>query len=134
MNPCRGPNDVATASADRIVIGGEKSTGSQDSFALARLAGDTKVALAEINDSSAQRSRVTSLTVRFSCQVTFSGSTEQAFTLVRTGGGAVNFTAFVIVQNAGTIVTLDNFSGTDAQFGSSGDGRYTLTARAAKRS
>ena len=39
----------------------------------------------QINDGSAQRSRVTSLTVSFSTQVTFAGAVQNAFTLTRTG-------------------------------------------------
>jgi hypothetical protein len=52
--------------------------------------------------------------------------------LVRTGGGAVSFTATVSVQNVGTVVTLDHFTGADTDFGSLADGRYTLTALASQ--
>jgi hypothetical protein len=71
------------------------------------------------------------LTVRFSSQVTFSGSPDQAFTLVRNGGGAVSFTATVSVQNGGTAVTLDH-SPVQKQSCSLADGRYTLTALASQ--
>jgi Dockerin type I domain len=97
-------------------------------FAVARLTGDTTTASAQVNDGSAQRSRVTSLTVRFSRQVTFSGQPADAFTLVRTGGGAVTFTANVSVEFGGTVVVLTNFTGPESDFGSLRDGRYTLTA------
>ena len=66
--------------------------------------------------------------MRFSGQVTFSGTAEQAFTLMRTGGGAVTFTANVSVEYGGTVVTLTNFTGQETEFGSLRDGRYTLTA------
>src|SRR5262249_3460382 len=77
-------------------------------------------------------SRVTSVTVRFSGAVTFSGLPEQAFTLVRTGGGAVSFVANVSVVNGGTVVVLTNFTGPETDFGSLRDGRYTLTALASQ--
>ena len=62
----------------------------------------------------------------------FSGSPDQAFTLIRTGGGSVSFTATVSVQNGGTVVTLDHFTGPETEFGSLADGRYTLTALASQ--
>jgi uncharacterized delta-60 repeat protein len=122
---------VAVDSAGRVIVAGKANVDGVR-FALARLTGDTTTASAQVNDGSVQRSRVTSLTVRFSSQVTFSGSPDQAFTLVRTGGGAVSFTATVSVQNGGTVVTLDHFTGPDTEFGSLADGRYTLTALASQ--
>jgi hypothetical protein len=122
---------VAIASADRVVLGGSSNYNGYI-FALARLTGDTTVAVAQVNDGAAQRSRVTSLTVRFSGQVTFSGQPADAFTLVRTGGGAVSFSASISVQYDGTVVTLTNFTGPETEFGSLRDGRYTLTALASQ--
>jgi hypothetical protein len=81
-----------------------------------------------VNDGSVQRSRVTSLTVTFNYVVSFAGTVASAFTLTRTGGGAVNFAANANVVNGVTVVTLNDFSGAETQFGSLGDGRYTLTA------
>jgi hypothetical protein len=75
---------------------------------------------------------VTSLTVRFNAQVTFAGSVAQAFTLARSGGGAVAFTATASVVNGATVVTLSGFTGSETEFGSLKDGRYTLTALAAQ--
>src|SRR4029079_965101 len=47
-----------------------------------------------VNAGAAQRSRVTSLQVTFSTQVTFAGATNAAFTLTRASDGAVvQFTA-----------------------------------------
>jgi hypothetical protein len=83
-----------------------------------------------INDGSAQRSRVTSLTVTFNYAVSFAGSVASAFTLTRTGGGSVNFSASASVVGGVTVVTLNNFTGAESQFGSLADGRYTLTALA----
>jgi hypothetical protein len=84
----------------------------------------------QVNDGSAQRSRVTSLSVTFSAQVTFAGTVASAFTLTRTGGGAVSFQASASVMNGVTVVSLDNFTGSETEFGSLKDGRYTLTALA----
>jgi uncharacterized delta-60 repeat protein len=122
---------VAIDSANRVLVAGESDFDGRD-FAVARLTGDTTTASAQVNDGSAQRSRVTSLTVRFSSQVTFSGSPDQAFTLTRNGDGAVSFTATVSVQNGGTVVLLDHFAGSNTEFGSLADGRYTLTALASQ--
>jgi hypothetical protein len=44
----------------------------------------------------------------------------------------VSFTATVSVQNGGTVVTLDHFTGSETEFGSLADGRYTLTALASQ--
>jgi K319L-like, PKD domain/Bacterial Ig-like domain/Dockerin type I domain len=84
----------------------------------------------QVDDGSAQRSRVTELTVTFSTQVSFAGGAEQAFTLVRVSDGAVvTFTANISTNGSGqTVVRLTNFGGAATQFGSLADGRYTLTA------
>jgi dockerin type I repeat protein len=83
-----------------------------------------------VNDGAVQRSRVTSLTVSFSTQVTFPGPVASAFSLTRAGGGVVNFSATSNVQGGVTVVTLDAFTGAETNFGSLADGRYTLTALA----
>jgi hypothetical protein len=75
---------------------------------------------------------VTQIVVSFASQVTFSGSLTSAFTLTRTGGGSVSFAASASVVNGVTVVTLNNFTGTDTQSGSLADGRYTLTALASQ--
>jgi uncharacterized delta-60 repeat protein len=124
-------NGVAVDSADRVVLAGTSNYNGQV-FALARLTGDTTTASAQVNDGSAQRSRVTSLTVRFSGQVTFSGPVTNAFTLTRVGAGAVTFAANVSVEFGGTVVVLTNFTGPETEFGSLRDGRYTLTALASQ--
>jgi hypothetical protein len=87
---------------------------------------------ARVNDGAIQRSRVTSLTVSFNTLVNFSGAVASAFTLTRAGGGAVAFSASATVIAGGTVVTLDNFSGSEIEFGSLRDGRYTLTALASQ--
>jgi len=85
-----------------------------------------------VNDGSAQRSRVTSLTVRFNAQVSFAGAVNAAFTLTRNGGGTVALTATASVVNGVTVVTLNGFTGGETEFGSLKDGRFTLTALAAQ--
>jgi hypothetical protein len=91
-----------------------------------------QIAAVQVNDGTAQRSRVTSLTVTFNAQVTFASTVASAFTLQRTGGGAVNFSATASVVNGGTVVTLNAFTGAETEFGSLRDGRYTLTALASQ--
>jgi parallel beta-helix repeat protein len=83
-----------------------------------------------VNSGAQQRSRVTRLDVTFSTQVTFAGPVANAFTLVRNGGGSVGFTATANVIGGVTVVTLDGFTGGLTDFGSLGDGRYTLTVLA----
>jgi hypothetical protein len=90
------------------------------------------VAVVTVDDGSAQRSRITSLRVVFSTQVTFAGPVASAFTLTRTSGGAVNFTATANVIGGVTVVALTSFTGNETQFGSLRDGRYTLTALASQ--
>jgi hypothetical protein len=86
-----------------------------------------------VNDGSAQRSRVTSLTVTFSMQVSFTTTPGAAFTLTRNSdGAAVGFTATASVASGVTVVTLNGFIGSATEFGSLADGRYTLTALASQ--
>jgi hypothetical protein len=86
-----------------------------------------------VNGGAAQRSRVDSLQVTFNAQVTFAGPVSAAFTLTRSGGGAVgSFSATAAVVGGVTVVTLNGFSGAQTQFGSLADGRYTLTVLASQ--
>jgi hypothetical protein len=66
----------------------------------------------------------------FGSLATFTGSLQNAFTLIRTGGGAVSFTATASTIGGRTVVTFNNFTGPETEFGSLRDGRYTLTALA----
>jgi len=80
-----------------------------------------------VNDGSAQRSRVTSLTVVFDQLVSFSGTAVQAFQLRRQSDSApVTLAASVNYTGFATAVTL-TFLGGALEFGSLQDGRYTLT-------
>jgi hypothetical protein len=91
------------------------------------------VASTVINGAAAQRSRVTDLTITFSAVVSFATTPGAAFTLTRNSdGAAVTFTATASNVNGVTVVTLNNFGGSAAQFGSLADGRYTLTALASQ--
>jgi hypothetical protein len=83
--------------------------------------------------NTTQRSRVTSIDVVFSTQVTFAGQVAAAFQLSRIGGGAVGgFTATANVVGGVTVVTLTGFTGAETQFGSLADGRYQVTALASQ--
>lgn len=91
-----------------------------------------RVSSVRINDGSAQRSRVTSVSLTFSAPVSFAGQVKDAFTLLRNGGKAVTFTADANLVNGATVVTISNFTGAFTQFDSLADGRYTLTALASR--
>jgi hypothetical protein len=121
-------------SADgRIIVGrGVDPAGRNESW-IARLDAPPRVAATQVNDGSAQRSRVTSLTVTFSTQVSFASTPGAAFTLTRNSDNAnVMFTATANVVGGATVVTLNNFTSSATQFGSLADGRYTLTALASQ--
>jgi hypothetical protein len=84
-----------------------------------------------INGGAQQRSRVTTVDVRFSTIVTFAGPVASAFAFTRNGGGALGgFSATANVVNGVTVVTLNNFTGAETEFGSLADGRFTLTVLA----
>jgi hypothetical protein len=87
-----------------------------------------RVAAVTVDDGTAQRSRVASLTIRFDQVVSLPANVADAFQLSRNGGGAVNFTATASYQGGVTVVTLNSFTGSEADAsGSLIDGRYTLT-------
>ena len=79
-----------------------------------------------VNDGSAQRSRVTSLTVTFSGTVTMDPG---AFELLRQDGSAVSLSVAVSLVDGRTVAVL-TFAGPDILGGSLADGNYTLTIRA----
>jgi hypothetical protein len=105
------------------------SGGTGNDVVVTRTGGPT-VLSTRVNDGSAQRSRVTSLTVTFSGLIDFGGT--NAFTLTRIGGGAVTFGLTATGLNGITVITLNNFTGSETEFGSLKDGRYTLTALASQ--
>jgi hypothetical protein len=86
------------------------------------------VASVVINDGSAQRSRVTSVTVNFDQPVTLPANPADAFTLKRQSDNMLVTLSAAVTGNAVTLT----FTGGPVQFGSLADGRYTLTALAAR--
>jgi probable HAF family extracellular repeat protein len=121
-------------SADgRVIIGRGTDPAGQNESWIARLDAPPHVVSTQVNDGSAQRSRVTSLTITFSTQVSFASTPGAAFTLTRISDSApVGFTATASIIGGVTIVTLNGFTGSATQFGSLADGRYTLTALASQ--
>jgi acetyl esterase/lipase len=85
-----------------------------------------RVASVVVNDGSAQRSMVTSLTVTFSTVVHFDPG---AFELVRQGGGVIDLQVAATVVDGQTVASL-TFVGADILGGSLADGHYTLTTHA----
>jgi hypothetical protein len=86
-----------------------------------------------VNDGTAQRSMVYSLTVTFDSVVTFATNPSAAFTLTRLDGAAVgSFQTNATTTNNGTQtqVVLSGFRGAETFGGSLADGRYTLTVLA----
>jgi len=82
-----------------------------------------------INDGSAQRSKVNSLTVTFDTLVTVDPG---AFELRRHGTKKPIDTKFTLSEIDGRTVALLTFKGAWVQYGTLKDGNYTLTIRAAK--
>ncbi len=80
-----------------------------------------------INDGSAQRSVVTSITVNFGQHIGFTAGAAAAFALNRVSDNvAVNLSAIVDDSGSGTSVTL-TFTGGAVNFASLADGRYNLS-------
>ncbi|MBX7105635.1 MAG: MBG domain-containing protein [Gemmataceae bacterium] len=87
----------------------------------------TRVSAVAVNGGSAQRSRVTSVTVSFDQHVTLPATPESAFQLLRHSDNAgVTLGASVDDTGSGTVVTL-SFVGGAVDAGSLLDGRYDLT-------
>jgi hypothetical protein len=84
-----------------------------------------RVAGVAVNDGSAQRSMVNSLTVTFDSPVTLDPGT---FDLSRPDGTLVELAVAASVVNGRTVAVL-TFAGPDIVGGSLADGSYTLTVR-----
>jgi hypothetical protein len=125
-NPAGLTFDQRGTGFDRVV-NGTPDIGSYEADAVVAPA---KVSSLVINDGSAQRSRVTSLTVTFTNSVAFTGAVAGAFELTRVSDGAfVDIDATIDVTSK--IVTITFIGGAvDGAFGnySLQDGRYILTA------
>jgi len=107
------------------VIGASGSSGEYVLAATVSNAPAPKVASVVIGDGTAQRSRITSLTVNFDQVVTLPLNPADAFVLSRQGGGSVTLSA-AVMNSPNTVATL-TFTGGSVDFGSLADGRYTLT-------
>jgi hypothetical protein len=121
-----GSNPAGLTGDQRGIVGFFRTFGAATDIGAFEFQGQ---AATVVNDGTVQRSRVTSLTVTFSAQVTFAGTVGAAFTLTRNSDNAViGFTATSSIVNGVTQVTLNGFTGTATDFGSLADGRYTLRA------
>jgi len=90
-------------------------------------------ALVQVNDGSAQRSRVTSFQVTFSETVTFPSGLAAAFQLQRTGPGGPTGTVTLAFNQVANVITITFNDATFAPTGGSLiDGLYTLTLVASK--
>jgi probable HAF family extracellular repeat protein len=126
---------VRACSADGSVIVGDgvNPAGGTEAWVARLDSSAPTVAGVQVNDGSAQRSRVTSLQVTFSTLVSFATTPGAAFTLTRNSdAAAVGFTATASVVGGVTVVTLNGLTGSATEFGSLADGRYTLTALASQ--
>lgn len=107
--------------------------GDGNDVTLTRVGPISLAPITEVNDNVPQRSRVTSLAVWFSTQVTFAGPAADAFLLRRdSDGAAVAFTVTTDVIDGQTVATLSGFTGAATESGSLANGDYTLTALAAR--
>jgi hypothetical protein len=107
------------------VVGARADVGA---FEVQAGATPAKVTAVQINDGSAQRSRVSSLTVTFDNPPSLPGVPADGFELKRQSDGAgVTLAASV----GGSTVTL-TFTGGPVESGSLADGRYTLRILAAQ--
>lgn len=106
---------------------------SFDTHTVFRIYSAPRVVSAVVNDGSAQRSRVTDVTLTFNSVVNFNGD---SFLLSRDGGDSVKFEVSHQIVNSVSVVTLSNFFGseTDPNLGARSlrDGRYTLTVIASE--
>jgi N-acetylglucosamine-6-sulfatase len=85
----------------------------------------TKIESVVVNDGSAQRSTVKSVTVTFDRVVTFDPG---AFQVIGQDGSAVGLSVGISVVDGRTVAVL-TFTGSDVIGGSLADGTYTLTVR-----
>jgi N-acetylneuraminic acid mutarotase len=114
-----------------LVVGGENedpNTLPDNALASAELFTEppARVESVVLNDGSARRSMVNSLTVTFDQVVILDPG---AFELDREGGGSIDVLVSTSVVSGKTVAVL-TFAGPDVVAGSLADGRYTLTLRA----
>ncbi|MBX7105605.1 MAG: hypothetical protein K1X57_16090 [Gemmataceae bacterium] len=124
-------NALAVDKSNRVVVAGVSQRFSgEGQVAVARFIGDAPASVAQVkvNDGSAQRSRVTNLTVTFDQTVTLPPNPADAFQLKRQND---NSNVALDATLVGDSVTL-TFTGGPVEFGSLADGRYTLIVLASK--
>jgi hypothetical protein len=109
-----------------ITAGGAAVTG-RDFGVFAAPPAVTSVA---IDDNTAQRSRIASLTVIFSDLIQYVGAASAAFTLNKQAGGTVALSVSTVTVGNHSEATLTFLS--DTTFGSLSDGRYSLTVNASQ--
>jgi predicted outer membrane repeat protein len=124
INAGANPGGLTT---DQRGVGFNRSVGVTDIGAY-EVQAAPKVLSVQINDGSAQRSRVTSLTVTFDSPVILPANPATAFDLRRQSDNAVVSTSANVSGNSVTLT----FTGGPIEFGSLADGRYTLTAFASQ--
>jgi len=108
-----------------LIAGGYGAGGTTHGF-LATAEPPATVESVVVNDGSAQRSMVTSLTVTFDRPVAVNAG---AFELSRPDGSLVGLNIATSVLNGRTVAVL-TFAGADVSGGSLADGNYTLMVRA----
>jgi subtilase family serine protease len=140
FTPPGGSWDAADNGTYNVVLQANQVSDTAGNFAATATVGSFTVNIVNapsvlstvVNDGSAQRSEVTSLTVTFNTVVTFSNNdATAAFTLTRSDNTSVQLTASASVVNNQTVVLINGFGGAASDHGSLADGRYTLKALAA---
>jgi hypothetical protein len=124
----------------------EKNGGVGNGVVLVTVMAPLTVQSVVINDGSAQRSMVTSITVTFSGVVSWQGTPADAFQLSKQSGGPVDHIPVLLPRQssgplslivtpsvtAGRTVVVITFTGADVFGHSLPDGRYTLTIQATR--
>jgi len=131
LTPPGGFWDVADSGDYAIDLLANQIADTAGNFApavrLGQISAAPPVAVAEVrvNDGSAQRSRVTSLTVMFDGAIRFLGTPADTFRIRRSDGTDVGLVATLGVVSGRYAVTL-TFTGPGLEGGSLPDGNYTL--------
>jgi predicted outer membrane repeat protein len=120
-------SNPASLSADQRGTGFARVVGPAPDIGAYEVQPPPKVSSVVVNDGSAQRSRITSVTVNFDSIVFLPGTPESAFELKRQGDGAIVGLSAAVTTDTATHVTL-TFTGGPVDYGSLADGRYTLKA------
>ncbi len=120
-------NGTASGDTNALYFAAAPDGGAHGLFGSLRVA-PARVESVVVNDGSAQRSMVSSLTVTFDGPVTLDAG---AFELRRQDGSLVGLTILTSLVNGRTVAAL-TFAGADVIGGSLADGNYTLTVRSAQ--